>query len=120
MNTFKTITKHLPCALTDVELRRFGDELAVAVQDTDTEEDRQKQIKAEMKARVDELTARKARLALTISRREEYRDVEVQFLIDVAGIVQEVRTDTGEILRTRPVADEERQLLLEMERKGAA
>ena len=113
MKPFKTAIRQLPCELTDLELRRFGDELAVAVQDTTAEEDRQKQIKTEMKARIDELTARKARIALTISRREEYRDTEVRYCLDGNGMVLEVRADTGEVLRTRPLADEERQLVLD-------
>jgi len=109
----RTVTKNLPCKLTEPELRDKGDALASVIQDLKSEEDRQVDIKAQMKARMAELDAKKTQLAISISRREEHRDVEVEEWLDYArSIVQQVRTDTGEIVFHRPMNEEERQLSL--------
>ena len=75
--TERTTTMRLACKLTDEELRAAGDGLAKVVQDIASEDDAQKDQKAQMKARLMELTARQTILALQVSRREEHRDVEV-------------------------------------------
>ena len=64
-----------------------------------------------MKARLTELQSRQTQLAIRVSKREEYRDVNVENRIE-ADIVQECRLDTGEIINTRPARDDERQLAL--------
>ncbi len=109
----KTQTRKLPCKLDDVELRSKGDELAVTVQEIANEDNNQKQIKDQLKLKMSELTSRQGSLALIISRREEYRDVEVitDFIEagDNEGQVRETRKDTGEVLIVRPPMDSERQ-----------
>ncbi len=109
----RTATRKLPCKLTEAELRAKGDELAVTVQEIANEDNNQKQIKDQLKLKMSELEAREGSLALIISRREDYRDVEVvvEFLEtgDNAGQVKETRKDTGEVLIIRPPADSERQ-----------
>jgi len=115
----KVSTRRLPCKLCDDELRQKGDELAVTCQEISNEEQNQKQIKDQLKLKMSELESRQGSLALIISRREEYRDVEVEveFLEtgDNAGQVRETRKDTGEILVTRPPTDYERQPTLPVE-----
>lgn len=109
----KTTTRKLACKLTYDELRTKGDELAMTCQEIVNEENNQKQIKDQLKMKMSELEARQGNLALTISRREEYRDVEVdvEFIEtgDDVGQVREIRKDTGEIMVTRPPTDMERQ-----------
>jgi hypothetical protein len=109
----KTVTRKLPCKLNDDELRTKGDELAVTCQEIANEQTNAKQIKDQLKMKMSELEARKGQLALTISRREEYRDVEVvvDFLEtgDNAGQVRETRKDTSEVMVIRPPMDSERQ-----------
>ena len=108
--TLKTVMRSVPCRLTDAELLTRADELSVVVQETTAEEGRQTDIKAQMKARLTELAARKTRLALTIGRKEEHRDVDVAHVADLqAGTVTVVRTDTGEAMETRLMTDDERQ-----------
>ena len=75
--TERTTTMVLACRLTDGELQEAGADLAAVVQDIAGEEDRQKDIKAQMQARKMELTAKQTVLAIKVSRREEHRDVEV-------------------------------------------
>lgn len=114
MNKSRTVTRKLVCKLTDEELRNLGDELAVNCQEIANEETNQKQIKDQLKMKMSELEARRGSLALTISRREEYRDVEViiEYLEDGdnLGQIRETRKDTGEVVGVRPPTDGERQL----------
>ena len=118
--SLKRITRNLPCRLTEGELLARADELSVVVQETSAEEHRQTDVKAQMKARLTELDARKTRLAITIGRKEEYRDVEVELLADIqAGTVTSYRQDTSEAIETRPMNDMERQAALPLEAQPA-
>lgn len=119
--TLKKLTRNLPCRLTDEELLARADDLSVVVQETTAEEGRQTDVKAQMKARLTELDARKTRLAITIGRKEEYRDVEVELKADIqAGTVTIYRTDTGESIETRPMTEHERQTSLPLEQAVAS
>ena len=113
----KTTSRSLACALTDAELRVKGDELAVTCQEITNQEANEKQIKDSLKLKMSELASRRGTLALVISRREEYRtvEVEIEYLLtgDDQGQVRETRTDTGEIMIMRPPNDSERQPELE-------
>lgn len=117
--TLKEVTRNLPCRLTDAELLVRADDLSVAVQEITAEENRQTDVKAQMKARLTELDSRKTRLAITVGRKEEYRDIRCELSADLqAGTVTTIRTDTGEAMETRPMSESERQQSLPME--GAA
>jgi hypothetical protein len=106
----KVETRNLPVKLTQTELRERGDSLAAVIQDLNAEENKQVDVKAQMKARLAELDARKTQLAISISRREEYRDVAVDVLHDFGRkIVESVRQDTGETITSRPMTEAERQ-----------
>lgn len=112
----RTVVRSLPCRLTDEELLKKGGDLATAVQDIATEEGRQADIKASMKAKLAEIEARRTQLAIAVSRKEEHRDVEVDIWHDYQrAVVQEIRRDTGEIMSTRVMSDSERQQALPME-----
>ena len=104
--TERNTTMRLACKLTDDELRAAGDGLAKVVQDIASEDDAQK----DQKARLMELTARQTILALQVSRREEHRDGEVTISVDyLLGVEIRTRTDTGEVISTRALRDDERQ-----------
>ena len=108
--TERTTTMVLACRLTDGELQEAGADLAAVVQDIAGEEDRQKDIKAQMQARKMELTAKQTVLAIKVSRREEHRDVEVTIATCYDdGVEIRTRTDTGEVISTRALRDDERQ-----------
>lgn len=109
----KVVTRNLPCRLTEDELRQRGDALAEVVQELHAEEQRQADVKAQMKARVTELEAKQTRFAITISRKEEYRDIECDVFGDPErGVVELVRRDSGEVVETRPMTEDERQRAL--------
>lgn len=106
----KTETRSLPVKLTDHELRERGDALAAVIQDLNAEENRQVDLKTQMKARLTELDAKQTQLAITISRREEYRDVACDVFHDYDKLrVETVRRDTGETVHTRGMTQEEMQ-----------
>lgn len=112
----RTVVRSLACVLRDEELLKKGGDLATAVQDIATEENRQADIKASMKARLAEIEARRTQLAIAVSRKEEHRDVEVDIWHDYQRlVVQEIRRDTGEITGTRVMSESERQQNLPME-----
>lgn len=112
----RTVVRSLPCKLTDEELLKKGTELATAVQDIATEEGRQADIKASMKAKLAEIEARRTQLAIAVSRKEEHRDVEVDIFHDFQrGVVEDVRRDTGEVVSRRVMSESERQQNLPME-----
>lgn len=118
--SLRRVIRSLPCRLSETELLARADELSVVVQETSAEESRQTDVKTQMKARLTELDARKTRLAITIGRKEEFRDVEVELMADVqAGTVTVIRQDTGESLETRPMSDAERQTTLPLEQPAA-
>jgi hypothetical protein len=71
---------------------------------------RQVDMKAQMKARLAELDARKTQLAIIIGRREEDRDVTVDQFWDFGRfVVDTVRRDTGEVVSSRRMTEEECQ-----------
>ena len=108
--TERTTTMVLACLLTANELREAGHDLATVVQDIAGEVDRQVDIKAQMKARLAELEAKKSQLAIKVSRREEHRDVEVTIATCYDdGVEIRTRTDSGEVISTRALRDDERQ-----------
>ncbi len=109
-NLLETKTQSLPCKLTKEELLVYGDELARLSQEITAEEERQVDIKAQMKARLTELESKRTQVVIKVSRKEEYRDVKVRLEIsENANICRELREDTGEIIKTREPYPEERQ-----------
>lgn len=113
MKIVETVTRNLPTKLNQHELRDRGDQLAAVIQDLKAEEDRQTDAKAQMKARLAELDAKKTQLAITISRREEYRDQTCDVFHDCDRLLVEViRRDTNEVVTSRGMTEHERQQLL--------
>lgn len=118
--SIRRVTRNLPCRLTDAELLDRADQLSVVVQETSAEEARQTDLKTQMKARLTELDSKKTRLAITIGRKEEYRDVEVELMADIqAGTVTVYRMDTSEAIETRPMSEQEKQATLPLEAPAA-
>lgn len=109
----RSFTQKLTCKLTDDEVRNAGTELAAVVQDIAAEKERQADVNAQMKARLTELQSKQTQLAIKVSRREDFRDIKVEYEINEgADIVTERRLDTSEVMTVRPARDDERQLAL--------
>jgi len=103
-------TATLDCELTDKEILAYGRELASVNQEVAAEEDRQNSLKQELKARIAGLEARRTEISAKVNRGKELREVQIEVLADFKiDMATEVRTDTGEIYRERPLRDEEKQ-----------
>lgn len=103
MKVLRRETRMLAIQLDADQVRERGNELAHTIQEIEMEDTRQTALKSQMKATMTGLEARQTKLASVVVNRVEYQDVEVEVQFsESGGVVQEVRTDTGEIIRTRP------------------
>lgn len=107
-----TDERPLYCDLTPDELRERGDQLAVLMGEIDHEREEIKETVKELKQALAEKTLRAAKLAGTIRMRREERAVTIETRAITGGVAQEIRTDTGEVIRTRPMTEAERQRML--------
>lgn len=111
----RTRTEPWPCALDDRELADRSKRLAELCNAIKLELTAQDDQKREMKLRLAKLEADRELLADVVYSRRETRDVEVEYRADDrAGTVTISRTDTGEILSTRGMTNEERQISMSM------
>jgi hypothetical protein len=109
-NVVRQFTTYLPCRLTDDELRDKGSELAHARETSEKHEAASAEVRKELKDRESMLEGEVSRLARIVRDRQEQRPVCVEVrLAKKAGMVDEVRIDTGEIIATRKIADREAQ-----------
>jgi len=101
-------TRFLNVPLTPDELRQRGEQLANLVKDRDELALEQKKQKDGMKEDMEGVEGRIRHLALIINDRVEERSVQVELRYStVLHLIEEVRTDTGEIVKTRqPTADD--------------
>ena len=116
MAKLDTHTETLLTPLTDAEWTQRANALARACQDIGSLEAKHADMKAQMKADLTRLEAERDRLALIVNRKAENREVAVTAYADYTRAeVSYVREDSGEIVRTRPMDDKERQTPLPME-----
>jgi hypothetical protein len=102
--------KRLSCDLTEAELAKYSQGLAETTVDIADEEGGQKSVKAEMVAKLKMMKAFQSILATKISRKAELRDVDVVSELDFdKSVYRETRLDTGEVVKERPIRDDERQ-----------
>lgn len=114
MSEIKPIeTRMLPVKLTETELLAKGDELARKFHEANTEEDQQKEAKAAMKERFDKLKREARELGEIVRSKREMREVEVIARHDLERhVVETVRVDTNEVVETRMMNADERNLKL--------
>jgi len=113
MPVIRKYTTTLDCELKDTEILAYGRELAQVTSEAESEESRQASVKKEMAARLAGLEARRTEISAKVNRGRELRDVQVEVSADFkAGTATETRLDTGEIIRERPLRDEEKQAKL--------
>ncbi len=106
----REIVKNLCCKLTDTEILKYGRDLATLNQQIDTAEARKKSVVKQLDSDLAALEAQRAGAAEKVARGEEFRDVKVTTVRDYENrTYHEKRHDTGEIINTRPLRDDERQ-----------
>ena len=110
MPVLKRYLATLDCDLAEKEVLAYGRELALVNQEIASEEDRQNSLKQELKGRIAGLEARRTEISAKVNRGKELREVQIEVLADFkTDIATEIRMDTGEVLRERPLRDNEKQ-----------
>jgi hypothetical protein len=97
-------TESLPCALTDDEVAARAAELAQLVKVNDAIEAKKKAEAEKIKEELGHVAGNIRRLAKQVRERSEDRDVEVEERWDdIRCCVETIRTDTFEVVRSRPM-----------------
>jgi hypothetical protein len=116
MNTTEEQIVRLPleCRLTDAELKAFSKELADALNKKAQVENQLETFKAQKKAEVSALDATIARNTVFVNSEKEFRLVECRVEYDFTGkgIKAYFRLDNGELVKTDPITNEERQTMM--------
>jgi hypothetical protein len=109
--------QELECILTEEQTKTYSGELARLTQQQAELEDRKKEVGAEYKAKIDACISTTRVIARKVSTGREMRDVEVRWDYDyLANCKCLFRLDTGELLDTKALTENERQMCLELEK----
>jgi ERCC4-type nuclease len=114
-------TEYLRCDLTEDEVTSKSGELALLHGEAERMQAEFDDLKKVRSARIKTVVTRQAVLAKQVREKAEYRNVEVEDTPNFTEKVMEtVRSDTGEIVRTRKLSEEELQRPLPIGKKKAA
>ncbi len=103
------VTRALMVSLTEAEIRSCATELArVTAQQAELEGEK-KAVTSGFKNKIDRCVADSRALAQKITTKRELRDVDCEWSPTTAGKMQLTRMDTGEVIDTRKMTEEERQ-----------
>ena len=109
----KKSKEYLKCDFTEKEILEFGSDLARKHSEINELEEQKKRVTSDFKAKSDAAEAEASVLARKIQNKHEFRDVECQEIYNyVDKSVTIVRLDTGEIVKTRNMREDEKQELL--------
>jgi hypothetical protein len=104
-------TEILPVRLTPVELAARADELANLLQKRDQVDEEKSAANSRFKMQFDEIDTRMSALGRELRDKEVPREVEVTRTMNYSEkIVETVRNDTGELVRTRSMSPDELQM----------
>lgn len=107
----RTTLETLPVRLTKSELLERGNSLALAREHYTRQRGEAKAAAAVAKADLEEIEGEVDRLAGIVRAKAEPRPVETRVVRDYErGVVDTVRLDTGELVRTRAMTEQERQI----------
>ena len=105
----RTQKRILPVQLTPAEVEEYGSQLAHQEKALEEHELAVKVARVASNKAKAVITARIGALALAIRERAELRQVEVLIQRGKGDLVEEVRADTGEVLGTRRMKEDEAQ-----------
>ena len=103
------ITRSLMVSLTENEIRSCATELARVTASQAELEDEKKAVTSGFKNRIDRCVADCRALAQKVTTRRELRDIDCEWSPTDGGKMILTRTDTGEIIDTRKMTEEEHQ-----------
>jgi hypothetical protein len=106
----KILTKQLHVRLTEEEVKAKGEELARTVAEKSKLDHEKKKIVGDYNGQIKTLENKIFTLATVVETGKELRDVPVKKELDAKrNICRIIRTDTFELVETRPMTPEERQ-----------
>jgi hypothetical protein len=106
----KRVVRNLAVHLSDAEILEYGRRLAQANSDVHNEEERQKQVKTELKSKLEGFELERTRLSSIVSSGRENRDIPCDMVFDYSRLIVEViRLDTKEVAETRRMTEAEQQ-----------
>ena len=104
------ITRRLPVRLEYDEIRLKGMRIATLEAEVEAIEEEKKAVTGDFKSKIDGRRTEISALSRQVNERQEYRQVEVIERKDwVERTVETVRTDTGEVVDSRPMSPSELQ-----------
>ena len=113
MPELRKFTQSLLCRLSNDDLRQYGQDLAIAVQQCTDEEIRQGVTRKIMKETLEHLEEERDRLAKLVADGVEKRQVECIVQADfISNKAFTMRMDTGEVIDERALKPEEQQIPL--------
>ena len=112
----RMLTKPLSVRLTDEEVLKYGRDAARAMADGLSIEKQFESVKKDYKARLDEQASIVSKLSPRIHSGIETRDVECEEIKNwTKGTVVVTRLDTGEIVESRPMREDEKHMEMTFE-----
>jgi hypothetical protein len=109
----RKVTKALPCNLTEPEVTHYGREMARALSDKARIETEFDSVKQDYKGKIGEQQAIVEKLSPRIHSGIETRDVECQEVKNWTKLTVTVtRLDTGDVIESRPMREDEKQVEL--------
>ena len=109
------VTRSLMVSLTENEIRSCATELARVTASQETLEDEKKAVTSGFKNRIDRCVADCRALAQKVTTRRELRDIDCEWQPSESGKMLLARLDTGEIIDSRKMTEEEQQQALPLE-----
>lgn len=110
LQTTEVIKDVLPMQLTPEERMQCADALANALQRTESAKEKKRRINKDLDREIAEVQQEAIELRNAVASGKEYREVIMHRVFDYSkATVTDSRTDTGEVLFTRAMTDEERQ-----------
>lgn len=112
-------TEELAVNLSQEEVSERACRLAEIEGELEQHDEEARKVRTELKKKRTELEVERRRLALAVRTRSEMRLVDVTIsAIWSQGVAEIARNDTGEVIGTRPLTDEDRQTDLLASNKG--
>jgi len=109
------ITRALMVGLNEDEVRAYAGELARVTAQQAELEDEKKAVTSGFKNRIDRCVADCRALAQKVTTRRELRDIDCEWQPSESGKMLLARLDTGEIIDSRKMTEEEQQQALPLE-----
>jgi hypothetical protein len=103
------VTRSLMVSLTEAEIRSCATELARVTASQAELEDEKKAVTSGFKNRIDRCVADCRALAQKVTTKRELRDIDCEWQPTDGGKMMLIRTDTGEIIDSRKMTEEEHQ-----------